>query len=318
MHDGIVRTLTDVMHVPELRKNLISLGTFDSNGCSYRAADGVMMIMKGSLVVMKGLKQNSLYLLKGSTVTGASTTTLSSNIDSNTTKLWHMSERAKGFAQKEGIDYNEIFSPVVKHSSTRVLLAMVALYDLELEQPPTRCVIGWKATLQTIVALSTTNAEYIAATEAVKEAIWLKGLVGDLGLKQECSTVYCDSQGSIHLTKNQMFHERTKHIDVRNGVTRWGEILCPCRDFVNGMFQSRIACRDHLIIRGFMPNYTVWRVHGEALASSSIQNENENNNNEPGVAGAGMHEMVNDIFVSRPGDPSVQVANFYKYMNNAR
>ncbi|KAK3031923.1 hypothetical protein RJ639_036719 [Escallonia herrerae] len=71
----------------------------------------------------------------------------------------------------------------------------------------------------------------------------------------------------------------------RNVVTRWGEILCPCRDCVNGMFQSRIACRDHMIIRGFMPNYTFWRVHGVALASSSIQNENDN---EPEVAGAGL------------------------------
>ncbi|KAK3003801.1 hypothetical protein RJ639_019837 [Escallonia herrerae] len=60
--------------------------------------------------------------------------------------------------------------------------------------------------------------------------------------------------------------------------------------------------------------FSVWRVHGEALASSSVQNENDN---EPEVAGAGMHGMVNDIFVSRPGDPSVQVANFYKYMNDA-
>ncbi|KAK3025747.1 hypothetical protein RJ639_040439 [Escallonia herrerae] len=100
----------------------------------------------------------------------------------------------------------------------------------------------------------------------------------------------------------------------RNVVTRWGEILCPCKDCVNGMFQSRIVCRDHLIIKGFMPNYTVWRVHGEALASSSVQNENDN---EPGVASAGMHGMVNDIFVSRSGDQSVQVANFYKYMNDA-
>lgn len=41
---------------------------------------------------------------------------------------------AKGFSQREGIDFNEVFSPVVKHSSTRVLLAMVALFDLELEQ----------------------------------------------------------------------------------------------------------------------------------------------------------------------------------------
>lgn len=41
---------------------------------------------------------------------------------------------AMGYSQKEGVDYNEVFSPVVKHSSIRVLLAMVAAFDLELEQ----------------------------------------------------------------------------------------------------------------------------------------------------------------------------------------
>ena len=41
---------------------------------------------------------------------------------------------AKGFTQRQGIDFNDVFSPVMKHSSIRILLAMVALYDLELEQ----------------------------------------------------------------------------------------------------------------------------------------------------------------------------------------
>jgi hypothetical protein len=41
---------------------------------------------------------------------------------------------AKGYTQKEGIDYNEVFSPIVKHSSIRVLLALVAQFDLELVQ----------------------------------------------------------------------------------------------------------------------------------------------------------------------------------------
>ncbi|KAK3034397.1 hypothetical protein RJ639_033668 [Escallonia herrerae] len=107
MHDCIMRTLTDVRHVPELRKNLISLGMLDSNGCSYWAAGGVMKIMNGALVVMKGLKQNSLYLLHGSTVTGAAAAASSSDICSDTTKLWHirlghMSERDMDVLSKQG------------------------------------------------------------------------------------------------------------------------------------------------------------------------------------------------------------------------
>ncbi|KAG8486697.1 hypothetical protein CXB51_020179 [Gossypium anomalum] len=77
------------------------------------------------------------------------------------------------------------------------------------------CAISWKATLQTIVALSTTEAEYIAITEACKEAIWLKGLFSELNEDLQISTVFCDSQSAIFLTKDQIFHERTKHIDVR-------------------------------------------------------------------------------------------------------
>ncbi|KAG8474177.1 hypothetical protein CXB51_033819 [Gossypium anomalum] len=82
------------------------------------------------------------------------------------------------------------------------------------------CAISWKATLQTTVALSTTEAEYMAITEACKKAIWLKGLFSELNKDLQISTVFCDSQSAIFLTKDQMFHERTKHIDVRYHFVR--------------------------------------------------------------------------------------------------
>ncbi|GKV22644.1 hypothetical protein SLEP1_g32496 [Rubroshorea leprosula] len=82
------------------------------------------------------------------------------------------------------------------------------------------CAISWKATLQSTVALSTTEAEYMAITEAVKEALWLKGLVSDLRVEQNEMMVFCDSQSAIHLTKNTMYHERTKHIQVRYHFVR--------------------------------------------------------------------------------------------------
>ena len=56
MYDGIVRTLSNVRHVPDLKKNLISLGTLDSNGCKYTAEGGVIKISKGILLLRKGIK----------------------------------------------------------------------------------------------------------------------------------------------------------------------------------------------------------------------------------------------------------------------
>jgi len=75
--------------------------------------------------------------------------------------------------------------------------------------------ISWKANQQSVVALSTTQAEYIALVEGVKEAIWLKGMIGELGITQECVKIHCDSQSAIHLANHQVYHERTKHIDIR-------------------------------------------------------------------------------------------------------
>lgn len=75
--------------------------------------------------------------------------------------------------------------------------------------------VSWKATLQPSVALSTTKAKYMALTEATKEGIWLKGLLGDFGFHRDKVVIFCDSLSAICLAKDQVHHERTKHIDVR-------------------------------------------------------------------------------------------------------
>lgn len=80
--------------------------------------------------------------------------------------------------------------------------------------------ISWKANIQVVLALSTTKAEFMAVTEAVKVALLLKGVLVELGFEQKILSMFCDSQGAIHFTKHKVFHEKSKHIDVRMHFVR--------------------------------------------------------------------------------------------------
>jgi hypothetical protein len=75
--------------------------------------------------------------------------------------------------------------------------------------------ITWNSAKQKTVSLSSTEAEYLALTTAIKEALWLKQLLFELNRKQEEITMYCDNKSTICLSKNPEFHSRTKHIDIR-------------------------------------------------------------------------------------------------------
>ncbi|CAA0826363.1 cysteine-rich RLK (RECEPTOR-like protein kinase) 8, partial [Striga hermonthica] len=75
--------------------------------------------------------------------------------------------------------------------------------------------VSWISKLQKIVTLSTTEAEYVAVTEAAKELVWLQNFLNELGRPQEDVALYSDSQSAIHLAKNLAFHSRTKHIEVK-------------------------------------------------------------------------------------------------------
>ncbi|XP_048627671.1 uncharacterized protein LOC125596632 [Brassica napus] len=75
--------------------------------------------------------------------------------------------------------------------------------------------VAWQSRLQKCVALSTTEAEFIAAVEACKELLWMKNFCEEIGFKQEKYVLLCDSQSAICLGKNSTFHSKSKHIQRR-------------------------------------------------------------------------------------------------------
>ena len=94
MDDGIVRELKEVRYIPQLKRNLISVGALEALGLVVSIRDGVLKMTKGSMVVMKGVRRNNLYYLKGSTVTGQVET--SSSSDDGCTKVWQVKVRHGG------------------------------------------------------------------------------------------------------------------------------------------------------------------------------------------------------------------------------
>lgn len=85
MFNGVGTLLHDVRYVPELKKNLISLGQFDHSGCSFKVENGKLVVAKRSLIIMKGLRSNGFYFLDGRTFVHS---VALAEIDS--TRLWHL------------------------------------------------------------------------------------------------------------------------------------------------------------------------------------------------------------------------------------
>ncbi|KAK1662463.1 hypothetical protein QYE76_050622 [Lolium multiflorum] len=128
---------------------------------------------------------------------------------------------AKGFRQIQGVDYDETFSPVAKLKSVRILLAIAAFFDYEIWQMDVKTAFLngdiEEELYMCTVAKSSTESEYIAASEASSEAVWMKRFIVELGVVPSAldPLVICDNMGAIANAQEPRSHKRLKHIKLR-------------------------------------------------------------------------------------------------------
>ena len=159
----------------------------------------------------------------------------------------------RGCMQKKNIDFTETFSPVVRFETIRILLSLVVSNSWEMQQFDSDFAndtinrkstsgmvlklgnnsVIWRSKKQSVVALSTTESEYIAAAEAIKDLIWAKRLLREIFGTIKTPVLSIDNQSSIKLIKNPEFHSRTKHIDKRYHFIR--------DQYVKGEFEMKFV-----------------------------------------------------------------------------
>ncbi|CAI7807627.1 unnamed protein product [Closterium sp. NIES-53] len=89
--------------------------------------------------------------------------------------------------------------------------------------------ISWQSMRSSAFTLSSCEAELYAATMAVQEGCWLTFLLDELGAPRRCPTFWCDNASTIHLTKDAVYHGRSKHIEL-------------CYFFIRDLTQARHRC----------------------------------------------------------------------------
>ncbi|GJZ17872.1 retrovirus-related pol polyprotein from transposon TNT 1-94 [Tanacetum coccineum] len=81
--------------------------------------------------------------------------------------------------------------------------------------------VSWSSKKQATVALSSTKAEYVAATSSACQAVWLRRILCDLSEEQvEATDIFCDNQSAVMLARNPIYHGRTKHVEIKHHFIR--------------------------------------------------------------------------------------------------
>ena len=136
--------------------------------------------------------------------------------------------------------------------------------------------VAWSTRKQSIIALSTAEAEYIALTAVAREVLYLQALLGELYEPVNLPTpINCDNQSAITLASNGKFHARTKHIDIRfhfvrdcvkNGIFEL--VYCPTEENVADIFTKPLSRPRHQKLRAML---SLGSARGGVLGSDNDQ-----------------------------------------------
>jgi len=144
-------------------------------------------------------------------------------------------------------------------------------------------IVSWSAKRQSTVALSTTEAEYMALTQATKEHVWMRTLLRELGRLsnlESSKTVHIDNNSAIDLAHNPEYHARTKHIDVQYHFVREqveqkniNLTYCPTDIMIADIMTKSLAKGTHEKLRGMMGMMTTTeqKESSKYLKSGSVE-----------------------------------------------
>jgi len=79
---------------------------------------------------------------------------------------------------------------------------------------------SWSTKKQHTVAMSTAEAEYVAAASYCAQLLWMRQQLKDSGIDTGCIPIFCDNTSAINIAKNPCQHEKTKHIDIHHHFLR--------------------------------------------------------------------------------------------------
>nr|GEV90842.1 hypothetical protein [Tanacetum cinerariifolium] len=127
----------------------------------------------------------------------------------------------QGHTQEEGIDYNDVFAPVIRIEAIRLFLAYDSFKDFVVYQMDVKSAFLYgKIEEETVVDNSTTIAEYIAASNCCGQVLWIQNQLLDYGCNCMQPKIHIDNESTICIVKNLVFHSKTKHIKIRHQFIR--------------------------------------------------------------------------------------------------